>query len=514
MFSFRWGVKIAAAAVIGIAFFLGTLWALNFLTPTVEPEKPTVAETPTLPDAVRPSTIVAPVAIAIPAIGQAIEQAAPRTLSGKPDNPIAKVLAKADINYTLERSPLTFTGRAEGLIIATDLNGALTITGQASDKLNDVIGSLIGQAQPRSANGKPIDLRAGLKGRVTVTSRPKITDRWRLEANLVGRTELSEANLQVAGIKFNGAREIRFLVDRAMSDQMLALAARVRDDPFMENAARREWAKLCRSIPLEASAQGVPPLFLETRPTRAFASQPRVDASTVTITIGVQADTRVVAQQTKPDCPFPDKLDLVAPIEQGKIAIGVPIDIPFTELNRLIDTQLKGRTFPEDGSGLAKITVLRAAAAAAGDKVMVSMLVNAKENKSWFGLGAEATIHISGKPVLDQENQTLRLSDVKLAVESDAAFGLLGAAARAAMPALQAAVARQAIFDLRPTLANARKSLDKALADFRVQGDGVKADAQITGLRLAGVEFDQTIVRVTAEVDGVARVSVSKLPGR
>jgi len=299
-----------------------------------------------------------------------------------------------------------------------------------------------------------------------------------------------------------------------MSDQMLALAARVRDDPFMENAARREWAKLCRSIPLEASAQGVPPLFLETRPTRAFASQPRVDANTVTITIGVQADTRVVAQQTKPDCPFPDKLDLVAPIEQGKIAIGVPIDIPFTELNRLIDTQLKGRTFPEDGSGLAKITVLRAAAAAAGDKVMVSMLVNAKENKSWFGLGAEATIHISGKPVLDQENQTLRLSDVKLAVESDAAFGLLGAAARAAMPALQAAVARQAIFDLRPTLANARKSLDKALADFRVQGDGVKADAQITGLRLAGVEFDQRIVRVTAEVDGVARVSVSKLPGR
>jgi hypothetical protein len=255
-------------------------------------------------------------------------------------------------------------------------------------------------------------------------------------------------------------------------------------------------------------------LWLETRPTRAFASQPRVDANNITITLGVQADTRIVPQQTRPDCPFPAKLDLVSPMDQGKIAIGVPIDMPFAEINRMIDAQLKDKTFPEDGSGAAQITVLRAVAAAAGDRLIVSMLVKAKERKSWFGFASEATIHISAKPALDQNRQILRLDNLALTVESEAAFGLLGAAAKAAVPALQNAMARNAVIDLRPALANARKSIDRALADFRTQGDGIKADAQVTGLRLVGVEFDQKIVRVTAEIDGIARVSVTKLPGR
>ncbi len=504
--------------MIAIVFFFGTLWALNFLTPTIEPQKPRLLETPPLPPATRPSVVIAPAAIAISAVSKAVEDAAPRSLSGKPESPIAKVLSKADVTYTIERSPLTFTGRSDGLIVAADLNGALRITGQLPDKLNGVIGALTGQPseqqQGSARNGRPLDLRSDLKGRMTITSRPKITPRWRLEANLVGRTDFAEANLQVAGIKFNGAREIRFLVDRAMSDQMLALAARVREDPFIETAARREWMKLCRSIPLEATAPGMPQLFLEMRPTRAFASQPRVDSSAITITLGVQADTRIVPQETKPDCPFPEKLDLVAPMDQGKIAIGMPIDIPFTEINRLIDAHLNGKTFPENASAAAQITVLRANAAAAGDKLMISVLVKARENRSWFGLRSEATLHISGKPVLDQERQTLRLDNVALAVESEAAFGLLGAAARAAVPALETALSRHAILDLRPALANARKSIDKAVAGFRGQADGVKTDAQITGLRLTGVEFDANVVRVTAEVDGVARVSVTRLPGK
>jgi hypothetical protein len=315
-------------------------------------------------------------------------------------------------------------------------------------------------------------------------------------------------------VKVNGAREVKSLVDRAIADQMLALAQRVREDPFIENAARREWAKICRSTALASSGTGLSNLWLEMRPTRAFAAQPRVDANNVTVTLGIEAETRVVPQETKPDCPFPAKLDLVPPMDQGKIAIGVPIDVPFTEINRLLETQIKGKTFPEDGSGAAEITVLRATAAASGDRLLISLLVKAKERKSWFGLGTEATVHVAGKPVLDQNQQTIRLEDVNLAVESEAAFGLLGAAARTAMPYLQGALAKNIAVDLRPALANTRKSIDKALSDFRVHHDGVKADAQITGLRLIGLEFDSRIVRVTAEADGIARVSVSKLPGK
>ena len=136
------------------------------------------------------------------------------------------------------------------------------------------------------------------------------------------------------------------LLDRAVDEQVGALQARLRNDPFIEQAARREWAKLCRSIPLGKAAAGVPDLWLEVRPVRAVAAQPRIDASAVTLTVGVQAETRITPTESKPDCPFPATVEIVPPMEQGRVAIGVPIDLPFTEVNKLIEAQLKGRTFP------------------------------------------------------------------------------------------------------------------------------------------------------------------------
>ena len=98
----------------------------------------------------------------------------------------------------------------------------------------------------------------------------------------------------------------------------------------------------------------------------------------------------------------------------------------------------------------------RAKVAASGDRLLISLLVKAKEKKSWFGFGTEATVHVWGKPALDREQQMLRMSDISLAVESEAAFGLLGAASRAAMPYLQAALQKNAVIDLKPFAANAR----------------------------------------------------------
>ena len=91
-----------------------------------------------------------------------------------------------------------------------------------------------------------------------------------------------------------------------------------------------------------------------------------------------------------------------------------------------------------------------------------------------FGLGGEANVHIWGRPVLDQAEQTLRLTDIGLAVESKAAFGLLGAAARAAMPHLQKTLADKATVDLKPFAANAQKKIAGVIADFQKNEDGLR----------------------------------------
>ena len=156
--------------------------------------------------------------------------------------------------------------------------------------------------------------------------------------------------------------------------------------------------------------------------------------------------------------------------------------------------------------------MLGASLAAAGDRLLIGLRVKAREKKSWFGFGSEATVHIWGKPKLDQENQILRLTDISLAVESEAAFGLLGTAARTAMPYLQKALADKAVLDLKPFTNDARAKIAAALKEFQAGGNGVRVDVAVEGLRLTGIEFDTRILRVTAEANGVVKVAVTQLP--
>src|SRR6185312_16385136 len=160
-----------------------------------------------------------------------------------------------------------------------------------------------------------------------VTSRPQLTSAWRIEPNLAGRLDFGDAGTNVAGIKVNLGNEIKSVLDPVVSNQIAALQLRLRNDPAIERAAREQWVKMCRSIPLGGGKTGLPPLWLEMRPVRAAAAQPQVD-------------TRILPNETKPICPFPAQLELVPPMQNGVLAVGVPIDMPFTEINKLLEPQL------------------------------------------------------------------------------------------------------------------------------------------------------------------------------
>src|SRR5262249_19143051 len=155
----------------------------------------------------------------------------------------------------------------------------------------------------------------------------------------------NDTGTNIAGIKVNLGSEIKPVLDPIVANQITALQGRLRNDPTIERSAREQWARMCRSIPLGGEKTGLPPLWLEMRPVPAAAAQPQVDARNVTITIGVQAETRIVPNETKPNCPFPAQLDLVPPMQDGVLSVGVPIDMPFVELNKLLEPQLKGRHF-------------------------------------------------------------------------------------------------------------------------------------------------------------------------
>ena len=510
---------LLAVAVVAVSF-VASLLLMDWLSPRATTPAQALVQLPPLPPTSRSSFAVVPVSVALSAIRDAADRSAQRNFAGKADNPMSQVLQNADIGWTASRGTILATGGQDVLSLSTPLIGKVNITGSLSSKatgaVNDAIGGILGAnaaSKIGSVNIKALNASAELRGIVTITSRPKLGAAWRLEPNLAAQVSMGDTSVTVAGARVNVPAQVKPMIDKTVGEQLNAVGNRIRNDPMIERAARAHWAKACRSMPLQESGPtaSMPALWLEVKPTKAIAAQPKVDASNVIVTIGIEADTRITPTETKPDCPFPDKITIIPPTPGG-VTIGVPIDLPFTDLNKIIETQIAGRTFPEDGSGPVDVTVKHATIQPAGDRLLISLQVHAKEKKSFFGFGADATIHVWGRPMLDQTQQTLRLTDIQLAVESESAFGLLGTAARAVMPHLQKALYEKTTVDLKPFAANAQKKITEVVAAFQQNDDGVKVDADITSLQLADIAFDSRTLRVIAEAAGAITVTITKLP--
>jgi hypothetical protein len=514
---------VLAIASLVISFF-ASLWIMDWFSPRATAPgggaAPVLTQLPPLPPATRISTVFAPVTISLTSIRDAIDRAAPRNFNGKANNPAPQLIQNADINWSAARGTITASGNNNTIALATAVSGTVNAKGSLSQEAGGAISGLVGQLLGGKAGEqvgrisiKELNANADIRGNVAVQAKPQLATNWRIDPNLTAQVNLADTNLNVSGVRLGINEQLRPLMNKMVDEQLASLRERARTDPTLEQSARREWVKMCRSIPLPAAAPGLPALYLEMKPTKAVAAQPRVDATNVTLMLGIEAQTVVTTSQTKPDCPFPATLQIVPPSDKGQLNVGVPIDMPFTEVNKIISAQLKGRTFPEDGSGPVAVTVKSATVAPSGERLLISLLVSGTEKKSWFGLGADATVHVWGKPVLDQTSQTLKLTNIELAVESEAAFGLLGAAARQAMPYMQKALEERTTIDLKPFATEAREKISAAMADLRKNEQGVKVDATISTVRLAEIAYDSKTLRIIAEADGSINVAITQLPG-
>jgi hypothetical protein len=294
------------------------------------------------------------------------------------------------------RWPLNGTFEALGTVANAVGGGA----GAVGGAIGNLIGGNVGQQVQHFAGGA-LNQKVDLQGTVVTTSRPAIAANWRLAPNLAGQVNIADVALPIGGAKLNVASAVKPALDGMVREQIAALESRLRNDPFIENAARAQWVKLCRAIPLSttgptgapSSGSSLPNLWLEIKPVRAIAAQPQIDGNALTLLVGVQAQTRIVPRETKPDCPFPRQLDLVTQGDHGRVSIVVPIDVPFSEVSRLLQAQFAGKTFPDDGSGAVLATIKEAKVAASGDRLLIELLVRVKKSGLF---GADATVYVWG----------------------------------------------------------------------------------------------------------------------
>ena len=133
------GGLIVVALVVGAA-----LAVMTFLPPSAPERRPALADIPPLKPVTRTSVVIAPAAIALTAIRDALEAQAPRDLSGKRENPLGQLLQNAELGWTMSRGALAIAGRPEGLTVMAPLNGTFRLTGQIGAQVGDQVGAITG----------------------------------------------------------------------------------------------------------------------------------------------------------------------------------------------------------------------------------------------------------------------------------------------------------------------------------------------------------------------------------
>src|SRR6266568_8805390 len=228
---------LIGVAVVAVSFLI-SLKAIDWLVPRGTVRPPVLVELPPLTPAPRSSIVMAPIVVSLSAIRDAADRGAPRSFTGKADNPISQILQNADIGWTASRGPIAATGAQDVLSLSTPLTGTLNVTGSLSAKVTgavgDALGGLLGgnvAKQIGSVNIKQINASAEIKGNVVMTARPKLPAAWRIEPNLSAQVNLGDTSLNVAGARVNVPAQVKPLIDKTVADQLAAVQARLRNDP-------------------------------------------------------------------------------------------------------------------------------------------------------------------------------------------------------------------------------------------------------------------------------------------
>ena len=143
---------IILGAIVLVGSFAGALFLMHLLWPqTPQQALPALVAMPPLQPLTGNSVVLAPAAIALSAISEALDAQAPRDLSGKPQNPVSKLLSNAQLTFTVNRGPFAVSGQPGVLTVNTRLSGrfeALDIltggVGTGVAAAGDAIGGLIG----------------------------------------------------------------------------------------------------------------------------------------------------------------------------------------------------------------------------------------------------------------------------------------------------------------------------------------------------------------------------------
>jgi hypothetical protein len=399
------------------------------------------------------------------------------------------------------RNDLGVVGTNGGISVSSTIGGTVRIRGNVRLIRGD-IGKLLGKLNPTNI---PFSAHADLRATVTAETRPQLLPSWRFQPDLKASAQVQEATIPIQHV---GSISVRGHVQRAVDDKLAQLRnqleAKLRADDRIEKEARRAWAKLCQSFPLDADRDGKPDLYLRVDPVVARASQPRIASNGISLQIGIEANIDVSEDGTRPDCPFPEVLQLL-PIEDPRFDIALPLLVSFPKLNELVAAQLPATIKRADQGIEATIRAVRLSPHSDGH-LLLAVEGKLSESRWLFGKSFEGTIYVKAIPKLDPARQVIAFESVDVDAKSRQFLGVTELLAKAAAPLIERWIAENLVIDVRKEAERLPELAKAAVAELQKTSDGIEVTTRFDPPKLLAVDFDTERLRLIAEAHGSVAV--------
>ena len=475
------GRIILVILVIGVILAAGVYLSENMSR--YDAERPDI-KTPELePLAERLSRATIPVSIPIAAVEEALERKTPKQESGSRKNSLGRSFAESELSWNLNRSPLQVSSRRDVLNIATELNGEARAAGaiQLARKIDfNASGDVLASA--------------------SLTASPTLETNWRVSPNLSEvKVDIQRADLPIRRIgNLDVRRHILPAVEITADKLRTQLNRSVSRSDFFEQAARKGWKRLCGSTPLGEDSV----LWLETRPVVARAAQIHIGRKDIRTTIGVEVRTRILTEQTQPQCPFPKTLLLEKP-KPGGFEIIMPTIVDYETLERTLAEEAVGKSLGKNIS-----IVIKGISIHPYEKMLLLKTSVSVETDYLSGSAARGTLYVIAEPKLDARAQTITLENVRLDVDSQNV--LFSIAGKAAEPLLLEAVSKRLPFDLGPKLEELRDSAEDAI--LALSSENVSVAGKVHRVRINRLDVGPEYLRLVLTAEGRVSARVQAIP--
>jgi hypothetical protein len=419
---------------------------------------------------------------------QELDAAAPYSETGTRGDPVGNPVVDDVLTWQINRTSIAIDGEAGAIRATTGLSGTVRLQGTVRLIRGD-IGKLLGKLNPTNI---PFSVHADLAAKVAATSFPVLAPNWRVAPNFGLSVDVTQADIPINHVGTISVRGlIRDEVSSKVAELQHRLEAKVGEDRFIEDAARKVFADACRitDFAVEGQERG----WLVTRPVAFQAAQPVIDDSGLRIGLGLRATTEigVGTRPADPECPFPETLEILPTLPDPDFELDVPAGIEWKDLTNLTNAAVAGRSWSAEEAGQTiSLTVDRVAMSPFGESMLAEVDFSGRLS-GWFGSRFDGKVYLTARPLLDAAAQKLRFVDVDLDVASGSALSATGLFGTLAAPLLEKAIAERAMIDLASYVADARSQADAAAAKLNAE---LRSDGLTVTHRLDTIELRQIFV--------------------